>query len=144
VRADSVEELAGKLGVPSDALRATLDRWNACLPAGEDPDFLRHRSLTAKGRTEPPEPIGKPPFYAARTLPAELVCTHAGLEIDGGAAVLDARGERVPGLYAAGEAGAGVLGPRYVGGGNAVANAITMGRVAGRAATTHSTSRSTP
>ncbi|GAA1958679.1 FAD-dependent oxidoreductase [Amycolatopsis minnesotensis] len=135
VRADSVEELAGKLGVPADALRATIDRWNTQLPeGGDDPDFLRHHSLIAKGRTESVEPIGKPPFYAAHTLPAELVCTHAGLEIDGGAAVLDARGGRVPGLYAAGEAGAGVLGPRYVGGGNAVANAITMGRVAGRAA----------
>ena len=31
----------------------------------------------------------------------------------------------------AGESGAGVLGQRYVGGGNSVANAITMGRVAG-------------
>ncbi|MBE1496610.1 fumarate reductase flavoprotein subunit [Amycolatopsis lexingtonensis] len=143
VRADSVEELAGKLGVPAGALRATVDRWNAHLPTGEDPDFLRHETLAAKGRTEPPEPLGKPPFYAARTLPAELVCTHAGLEIDGSAAVLDARGERVPGLFAAGEAGAGVLGPRYVGGGNAVANAITMGRVAGRTAT-HSMPRSTP
>ncbi|GLY40012.1 hypothetical protein Amsp01_060350 [Amycolatopsis sp. NBRC 101858] len=143
VRADSVEELAGKLGVPAGALRASIDRWNATLPHGEDPDFLRHETLAAKGRTEPPEPIGKPPFHAARTLPAELVCTHAGLEIDGTAAVLDARGERVPGLFAAGEAGAGVLGPRYVGGGNAVANAITMGRVAGRTAT-HPPSRSTP
>ncbi|SFW79024.1 FAD-dependent oxidoreductase [Amycolatopsis australiensis] len=143
VRADSVEELAGKLGVAAGALRATLDRWNAHLPTGEDPDFLRHETLKAKGRTAPPEPIATPPFYAARTLPAELVCTHAGLEIDGTAAVLDARGERVPGLFAAGEAGAGVLGPRYVGGGNAVANAITMGRVAGRTAT-HSPSRSTP
>ncbi|RSD17155.1 FAD-dependent oxidoreductase [Amycolatopsis eburnea] len=143
IRAGTVEELAGKLGVPADALRASIDRWNAHLPTGEDPDFLRHETLKAKGRTEPPEPLGTPPFYAARTLPAELVCTHAGLEIDGTAAVLDARGERVPGLFAAGEAGAGVLGPRYVGGGNAVANAITMGRVAGRTAT-HSTPRSTP
>jgi fumarate reductase flavoprotein subunit len=116
-------------------LRATVERWNTQLPAGgEDPEFLRHRTLAAKGVTWPPEPIGQPPFHAARTLPAELVCTHAGLEINAGAEVLDERGNRVPGLFAAGEAGAGVLGPRYVGGGNAVANAITMGRIAGRAA----------
>ncbi|SEP07928.1 FAD-dependent oxidoreductase [Amycolatopsis saalfeldensis] len=135
LRADTVEELAGKMGVPAAALRATVDRWNTQLPAGgEDPEFLRHRTLAAKGVTGPPEPIGQPPFHAARTLPAELVCTHAGLEINAGAAVLDERGNPVPGLFAAGEAGAGVLGPRYVGGGNAVANAITMGRIAGRAA----------
>ncbi len=65
-------------------------------------------------------------------LPAELVCTHAGLEINRNAEVLDTIGNVVPGLYAAGEAGAGILGLRYVGGGNAVANALTMGRIAGR------------
>ncbi|MDN5548036.1 MAG: FAD-binding dehydrogenase, partial [Rhodococcus sp. (in: high G+C Gram-positive bacteria)] len=52
---------------------------------------------------------------------------------DGGlAAVLGSTGVPIEGLYAAGEAGAGILGLRYVGGGNAVANALTMGRVAGR------------
>jgi fumarate reductase flavoprotein subunit len=62
----------------------------------------------------------------------ELVCTHTGLQIDADARVLDVRDRAVPGLYAAGEAGGGVLGQRYVGGGNSVANAITMGRIAGR------------
>ncbi|GAA3568935.1 hypothetical protein GCM10022222_61310 [Amycolatopsis ultiminotia] len=135
LRADSLDELAGKMAVPASALQATVDRWNTQLPAGRgDPEFLRHETLAAKGVTEPPDEIATAPFYAARTLPAELVCTHAGLEIDAGAAVLDALGDRVPGLFAAGEAGAGVLGLRYVGGGNAVANAVTMGRIAGRAA----------
>jgi succinate dehydrogenase/fumarate reductase flavoprotein subunit len=64
-------------------------------------------------------------------LPAELVCTHAGLEIDANAAVLDQHARPIPGLYAAGEAGGGVLGARYVGGGNAIANALTLGRLAG-------------
>ncbi|WP_447643893.1 FAD-binding protein [Nocardioides zeae] len=67
-------------------------------------------------------------------LPTELVCTHAGLEIDTSAAVLDVASRPIPGLYAAGEAGGGVLGNRYVGGGNAVANALTMGRLAGQSA----------
>lgn len=131
-RADTVEELAAAIGVPAPALVATVRRWNDELPAGTDTEFLRHHSLAAKGVTEPLAPIGTPPFYAARTLPAELVCTHAGLEIDADAAVLDRSGAVVPGLFAAGEAGAGVLGPRYVGGGNAIANALTMGRIAGR------------
>ncbi|MEW2353258.1 FAD-dependent oxidoreductase [Spirillospora sp. NPDC029432] len=131
VRAGSLPELAAAIGVPADALAATVARWNDQLPNGRDDDFLRHETLAAKGAAAPPEPIAEPPFYAVRTLPAELVCTHAGLEIDPAARVLDARGEAVPGLYAAGEAGAGVLGLRYVGGGNAVANALTMGRAAG-------------
>ncbi|GHF41876.1 fumarate reductase flavoprotein subunit [Amycolatopsis bartoniae] len=131
LRAGSLEELAGKAGVPAPALTATVRRWNEQLPHGHDPEFLRHRTLANKGSAGNPDPIGEPPFYAARLLPAELVCTHAGLEIDARAAVRDERGAVIPGLFAAGEAGAGVLGGRYVGGGNAVANAITMGRVAG-------------
>ncbi|KAA9166414.1 FAD-dependent oxidoreductase [Amycolatopsis acidicola] len=132
IRAGSLEELAGKIGVPAAALTATVNRWNEQLPHGTDPDFLRHRTLANKGSAENPEPIGTAPFYAVRTLPAELVCTHAGLEIDEHAAVRDENGDVIGGLFAAGEAGAGVLGLRYVGGGNAVANALTMGRVAGR------------
>ncbi|MFR9728312.1 FAD-dependent oxidoreductase [Saccharopolyspora sp. MS10] len=133
-RAGSLPELAAAIGVPAEALTAEVDRWNARLPRGSDDDFGRDRTLRNKGSEQPPDPIDQPPYYAVRTLPAELVCTHAGLEIDASAAVLDRRGTPVPGLFAAGEAGAGVLGARYVGGGNAVANAITMGRAAGRSA----------
>ena len=133
--ADSLAELAGTIGVPAGTLAATIERWNTQLPAGADGDFERDRTLAAKGGGKKPvQPIGTPPFYATRVLPAELVCTHAGLEIDANASVLDHYARPVPGLYAAGEAGAGVLGLRYVGGGNAVSNAITMGRLAGHSA----------
>ncbi|NKR45198.1 FAD-dependent oxidoreductase [Rhodococcus hoagii] len=131
LRADTLTELAAAMGVPADALEAAVARWNDQLPNGVDDDFLRHRTLANKGSTADPDPIDQGPFYAARLLPAELVCTHAGVEIDGNASVLDRTGRPVPGLFAAGEAGAGILGLRYVGGGNAVANALTMGRIAG-------------
>ncbi|WP_024802863.1 FAD-dependent oxidoreductase [Nocardia sp. BMG51109] len=132
LRAATLPELADRMGVPAAALTATVARWNEQLPGGRDDDFLRHRTLANKGSAADPDPIARAPYYAVRMLPAELVCTHAGMEIDGGAAVLDRTGTPIPGLFAAGEAGAGVLGQRYVGGGNAVANALTMGRVAGR------------
>ncbi|MEU1293657.1 FAD-dependent oxidoreductase [Streptomyces sp. NPDC005840] len=136
-RAADLPALAERIGVPAAALTATVTRWNAGLPAtGADPDFLREHSLAAKSADPRPDPIAAAPFYAVRVLPAELVCTHTGLEIDHRAAVLDRTGTPVPGLFAAGEAGGGVLGPRYVGGGNAVANALTMGRLAGLAAAT--------
>lgn len=144
LRADSLEELAASMGVPVAALTATVTRWNEQLPNGVDDDFLRHRTLANKGSTSDPDPIAQGPFYAARMLPAELVCTHAGLEINQDAEVLDKNGNTVPGLYAAGEAGAGILGLRYVGGGNAVANALTMGRIAGRNAAEASSVGSTP
>jgi fumarate reductase flavoprotein subunit len=144
LRASTLEQLADLMSVPADALVATVERWNSQLPQGEDPDFLRHVSLAAKGSSDHPAPIADGPFYAARILPAELVCTHAGLQIDGSAAVLDRVGNPVPGLYAAGEAGAGILGARYVGGGNAVANALTMGRIAGLGAAALAASRTIP
>ncbi|NLG21781.1 MAG: FAD-dependent oxidoreductase [Actinomycetales bacterium] len=131
LRADDLPALAGAMGVPAEALRRTVERWNQTLPHGTDPEFQRHLTLEAKGVVDPLPPMVSPPFYAARLVPGELVCTHTGLRIDPSARVLDAVGDVIPGLYAAGEAGGGVLGNRYVGGGNAIANALTMGRIAG-------------
>lgn len=130
-RADTLAELAAQLCVPEATLLHTIQRWNDTLPRGVDPDFDRHLSLQAKGAPTP-TPLSTAPFYAALLVPGELVCTHTGLRIDPSARVLDRTGAVVPGLYAAGEAGGGVLGNRYVGGGNAIANALTMGRIAGR------------
>lgn len=129
--ADTLEELAANMHVPADRLTAAVARWNEQLPNGQDPDFLRQATMQNKGDTKPLEPISHPPYYAARTCPAELVCTHTGLTIDTEARVCDVRGAVIKGLYAAGEAGGGVLGNRYVGGGNSIANALTIGRIAG-------------
>jgi len=135
---DTLSELAAAIGVPAATLKATIGRWNAQLPVtGVDPDFERHLTLKAKG-TDPRLPrIDAPPYYAVRIVPGELVVTHYGMRIDENAAVLDLAGAPVSGLFAAGEAGGGVLGPRYVGGGNAISNAITMGRIAGQQAAKH-------
>ena len=54
------------------------------------------------------------------------------MTIDAEAHVLNPLGRIIPGLFAAGEMGAGVLGPVYPGGGYSVGNAITMGRVAAK------------
>ena len=139
VRADDLPTLAATIGVPAENLLATVERWNDQLPHGSDIDFQRDQTLAAKGATAPLAAIASPPYYATRVLPAELVCTHAGLEIDVSASVLDQQARPIPGLFAAGEAGGGVLGNRYVGGGNAVANALTMGRLAGQSAASRAT-----
>lgn len=132
-RADDLADLARQIGVPGAALLATMARWNAQLPHGEDPDFLRHESLRAKGYPAP-APIIQPPFYAVRALPAELATSHAGLQINERAEVLNRAGAVIPGLFAAGEACGGILGARYIGGGNAIANALVNGRTAGQQA----------
>lgn len=135
-------ELAVAIGVPAATLEATIERWNSQLPVtGVDPDFERHLTLTAKGADPRLPRVATPPFFAVRIVPGELVVTHYGMRIDQDAAVLDVAGAPVSGLFAAGEAGGGVLGPRYVGGGNAISNAITMGRIAGQRAARQASTR---
>ena len=67
----------------------------------------------------------------AEIRPATLCLTSASLRIDPDARVLHRAGAPIPGLFAAGEATGGVLGERYMGSGNSLANCATMGRVAG-------------
>jgi succinate dehydrogenase/fumarate reductase flavoprotein subunit len=129
-RAADLGDLARQLGVPAPVLIATIERWNNTLTSGFDPEFSRELSLNAKSKPLPAK-ISTPPYYAAQLLPTELVVTYTGIQIDSHARALDARGEVIPGLYAAGEAGGGVLGNTYVGSGLGISNAITMGRRAG-------------
>ncbi|WP_433868771.1 FAD-dependent oxidoreductase [Saccharopolyspora sp. CA-218241] len=144
-RADTLDELAALIDVPARNLTASVERFNALLAAGVDEDFLRHESLAAKGADPHLAPVATGPFHAVRMVPGELVCTHTGLRIDDRARVLDTAGRAVPGLYAAGEAAGGVLGERYVGGGNSVAHALVLGRTAGtEAARRHSSHEHRP
>lgn len=132
--APSLDELARSVELPEAALARSVTRWNELMTAGYDEDFRRHETLRAKGATEALDPIAEGPYYAVKMIPGELVCTHTGLQIDSQARVLDAHGTPVENLFAAGEAAGGVLGQRYVGGGNSVTNAMVLGRLAGQSA----------
>lgn len=121
--ADTIEALAGRCGMRPGALRVTIEQFNEDTAAGRDRWFLRSM--------EELFPISQAPFYAFRHANTGFTLTGVGPRIDPDAHALDEDGRIIPGLFAAGECGAGVLGERYVGGGNSVANAITMGRVAG-------------
>ncbi|MCU1657801.1 MAG: fumarate reductase, partial [Pseudonocardiales bacterium] len=74
------------------------------------------------------------PYYAVEVRASTFGTTFPGLRIDENGQVYTETGAAIPALYAAGEAAGGVMGPRYVGGGNSVANAVIFGRVAGRSA----------
>jgi succinate dehydrogenase/fumarate reductase flavoprotein subunit len=138
----TLAELAATMPVPAATLQATIERWNTQLPVtGVDPEFERHLTLAAKGANPQLPPIATPPYYAVRIVPGELVVTHYGMRIGPDASVLDPAGAPIGGLFAAGEAGGGILGPRYVGGGNAISNAIILGRIAGQGAARHAGTR---
>ena len=123
-QADTIDELAESAGIHAPALKTTLERYNADCAAGEDSAFSKAKDLL--------RPIRTPPFYAARMRACQIALTSCGPKIDPDAQVLRRDDLPIPGLYAAGEVSGGVLGDRYVGGGNSICNAIVFGRIAGR------------
>ena len=150
VQADSIAALAAATGVPEPALAATVTRWNEHAAAGHDPDFDRGRSVYDRwwGDSEfeglPASTIGPldhPPFYAVRVRSGTLG-TKGGPRTDGEARVLDVDGRPIPGLYAAGNVMASVMGMAYGGGGGTLGPAIIFGFLAGQHAAGRSTQRS--
>jgi 3-oxosteroid 1-dehydrogenase len=141
-RADTLDELAAKIGVDARGLAQTVDRFNGFAVEGADKEFRRGESLYDHFYGDPdhePNPnlgtIAKKPFYALRVHPG-AIGTKGGPRVNGDAQVLRVDGEVIPGLYAAGNAMAGVTGPGYPGAGATIAAAMTFGYLAGRHAST--------
>jgi fumarate reductase flavoprotein subunit len=122
-KADTLEELAGKIGVPAQTLEASVRRYNADCDAGVDSQFFKQMPQRF--------PIRTAPFYAREVRASVIGQTGAGLNIDDHARVLDLHGEPIPGLFAAGEVLGCAVGKRYAGGGMGICNAMVFGRLAG-------------
>lgn len=123
-KADTIEELAKKIGVPPEALKKSVEEFNSYVDTKKDPLGRQERMLQFK--------IDKAPFYAGPI----GQCRHhtmGGARIDTKARVLDRQTKVIPGLYAAGEVTGGIHGSNRVGG-NAIADAFTFGRIAGKSA----------
>lgn len=116
----SLDELANALGIPADALNATVARFNTMVEKGKDEDFGRHNFA---------QKIEGPNFYAIEVKPAIHYCM-GGLKIDEKARVINTEGKVIKGLYAGGEVTGGVHGANRLGG-NSISETITFGRIAG-------------
>jgi tricarballylate dehydrogenase len=131
VAAASLPELAAALGLPADALQATVAEYNAACVAGEfrplELDGLATRGL-APPKSNWAVPLDEPPFHAYPIMSAN-VFTFGGLQVDAGARVLDRDGLPIPGLYAAGE----IIGLYYgtYTGATSVLKGMVFGRIAG-------------
>ena len=123
LQGDSCEALANELGIPADAFAATMEKWNGYVAEKNDPDF---------GRTSFAAPLDTAPFYAVKVT-AGIHHTMGGLKIDSQTHVLNKEGQIIPGLFAAGEVTGGVHGGNRLGG-NAVADFVVFGRIAGQEA----------
>ncbi len=122
---DSVAGLAEKIGVPAAALEKTVSDYNIYQANGNDLEFGR------KGN-EMPRSLEKSPYYAVEIEPA-VHHTMGGVKINSNAEVIDKSGKVVPGLFAAGEVAGGIHGANRLGG-NAVADIVVFGRIAGDSA----------
>ncbi len=120
VKADSLRELAGKIGKDPDTLERTVATWNKSCAAGNDSEFDRPADKMA--------PIQTPPYYAAEFVPA-FTNTQGGPRRNGAAQVLDTKRKPIPRLYSAGELGS-IYSYHYQGGGN-IAECIVFGQIAG-------------
>ena len=139
IKADTVEELAKKLGIADPAvLAATVKRWNSDLrEKGIDTEY--GRTLTADPNMKAvfvgrdvkswSAPIEEGPFYAVKLVPVTYH-TMGGPKKSVKAEVLDPFGEPIPRLYVAGELGS-TWGLTYQGA-CANADAMVFGRVAGK------------
>jgi 3-oxosteroid 1-dehydrogenase len=136
VKAGSVESLATAIGVPPTALRATVNRFNGFAFTGRDNDFHRGDSVYDHYYTDPAvfpssslASLWLPPFYAFRLVPGDLG-TKGGIVTDERARALRPDGTVIPGLYAAGNASAAVMGRSYAGAGSTIGPAMTFGYIA--------------
>lgn len=121
--ADSLEDLAAIVGIPSGALTETVERYNSFVSAGEETDFGRKVSTA----------MGDGPYYAVE-MNLRYYATLGGLHINDNMQVLDTDGQPIQGLYAAGEVVGGVVGDIYAPG-SLFGWAMTSGHNAGLAVT---------
>lgn len=136
VEADTLEELAAKLGLDPSALTKTVTVFNADVSADRfDPTVKDGKCAPT---VTPPksnwaQPIDKAPFVAY-PVTCGITFTFGGLRTDTHGRVLDTAGRTIRGLYAAGEALGGLFWFNYPGGSGLTAGSV-FGRRAGFAAT---------
>lgn len=128
-RAKTLDALAAKIGMPADALRASVDVYNAAIDARREDPLGKADSMRA--------PLKEAPYYAfdisanSTTFPCPAI-TLGGLRVDeASGAVLNERGQTIAGLYAAGRTAIGIASNRYVSG-LSLADCLWSGRRAGR------------
>jgi len=139
ITANSIPELAARLGIDAAALTATVAGYNAACPATGtfkplELDGLATASTLTPKKSNWARPVENPPFLAW-----PIICgncfTFGGLKVDSSSRVLDTDGVVIPGLYAAGET-IGLYYGTYPG-----ATSVLRGAVFGRIAGTHAAAR---
>jgi succinate dehydrogenase/fumarate reductase flavoprotein subunit len=138
IEAGTIAELAQKTGLDAAVLGKTIADFNGYADAGKDPDFQRgdnaYSAYMGDASHGPNPALGalrQAPYYALEIRPSDL-STLNGLNTNAKAQVLDAAGQPIPGLYAAGLDNNTIMRGRYPGGGSSLGPAMTFGFIAAR------------
>lgn len=138
IRGKTIADLARQIGADPAELERTVTRFNDPARRGEDPEFGKGTTSYNRSLGDPDHgpnpclaPIETGPFYAVRLYVGDLG-TFAGLKANENAQVLNDHGTPIPGLYAAGNDAASIMGGNYPGGGITLGPAITFGYIAAR------------
>jgi fumarate reductase flavoprotein subunit len=123
--ANSVEELAGEIGMNPTVLKATVEEYNGFCVKGHDDLFAKNPKYL--------RPLKGPRFYA---LKSNLVFlgTLGGIKINHKMEVVDKKETPIPGLYAGGMDAGGIYGDSYdvITCGGTLAFGVNSGRIAGK------------
>lgn len=136
VKADTIQELAGKLGLDPQALEKTVETFNQAVRPGTFDhtilDDCRTEGLTPP-KTHWARKIQTAPFYAYPVRPG-ITFTYLGTRVNKEARMIMANGQPSANMFAAGEIMAGnVLGKGYAAGIGMTIGSV-FGRIAGREA----------
>jgi succinate dehydrogenase/fumarate reductase flavoprotein subunit len=121
---NTLEELFGKIKLPVDAAKASVERYNELCKKGSDDDFGK--------RADRMFPVDTAPFFAAKAyVTTGVVCS--GVVVDTDMKVLDSNYAPIPGLWAVGNTAGGRFAGDYPVTCPAISHgsAITFGRSAG-------------
>src|SRR5258705_6916722 len=137
-RGETRAELAANTGIDTKGLEATVAAFNETATNGQDPAFgkgsrayNRYQGDALHGPNPCIAPIKDGPFYAIKMVIGDLG-TYAGIKTDANARALDADGQPIAGLYAAGNDMASIMGGNYPGAGITLGPALTFGYIAGK------------
>ena len=125
-KADTIEELAEKMGLPADTLSATVTRYNELCAAGVDEDFGKEAYRMRS--------VDQPPYYGY-FMGGSLLTTCDGLRINRKCQVYDTNHKVIEGLYCVGDCSGSFFSgnyPEYFVG-VAVGRTMTQGRYAVKA-----------
>ena len=125
-QADTIEELAEKLGIPADNLVKTVERQNENYDNGVDPDFGKDQHRLSAIRTAP--------FFGVRTS-GYMLCTLDGITINEQFQAVRADGSAIEGLYVGGCDSGSYHAHTYpnMSTGNCCGRSVTFARMIGKA-----------